>query len=320
MLALAVRALPTGPEWSYELKFDGYRALGLKSRGQVRLGSRNGKDFSRRFQQVTRALEALPDETLIDGEIVAVDQNGLPRFRLLQDYDASASAILYYAFDLPYLRGQDLRGEPLDIRRKMLREIVHALPDPIHYSETFEVPVEQLLQVVRERNLEGVVAKRRNSVYQPGKRSGAWVKLRANHREEFVIGGYVPSVKNFDAILVGCYEDGDLKYTASIRAGFTSASRQALFAGFSKLEANSCPFSNLPDVTRGRWGEGITAEVMARCRWLQPRLVVAVDFLEWTPANRLRHASFVELCINKHVVGARMEASQRSSARSTKSP
>jgi ATP-dependent DNA ligase len=288
--------------------------LGLKSREQVRLGSRNGKDFSRRFEQLARALEALPDETLIDGEILAVAQDGRPSFRMLQEYDANATAILCYAFDLPYLKGQDLGGELFDSRRRMLQAIVRALPDPIRYSETFDVPAEQLLQVVREPNLEGVVAKRRDSFYQPGKRSGAWVKLRADKREEFVIGGYVPSGKNFDAILVGRYEDGDFKYAASIRAGFTPATRQTLFAGFSNLETMKCPFSNLPDVTRGRWGEGITAEVMAKCCWLKPRLLVAVDFLERSPASRLRHASFVELLIDKHVGGMRVEASRLSSA------
>jgi ATP-dependent DNA ligase len=101
-----------------------------------------------------------------------------------------------------------------------------------------------------------------------------------------------PRGQNFDSILVGYYDGHDLKYAASIRAGFTPASRQALFKGFSKLEAAECPFSNLPDASKGRWGAGITADKMDACRWLKPRVVVAIDFLEWTLDNRLRHTSF----------------------------
>ena len=117
-----------------------------------------------------------------------------------------------------------------------------------------------MIAVVREQGLEGVVAKRRDSFYEPGRRSGAWVKLRINRRQDFIVGGYVPRGQNFDSILVGYYDGHDLKYVASIRAGFTSASRQALFKGFWKLEAAECPFSNLPDASKGRWGTGITAE------------------------------------------------------------
>ena len=113
-----------------------------------------------------------------------------------------------------------------------------------------------------------------------------------NRRQDFVIGGYVPRGQNFDSILVGYYEARNLKYAASIRAGFTPASRQALFKGFSKLEAVECPFSNLPDAWKGRWGTGVTAEKIKLCRWLKPRIVVAIDFLEWTLDDRLRHPSF----------------------------
>ena len=116
-----------------------------------------------------------------------------------------------------------------------------------------------------------------------------------NRRQDFVGGGYVPRGQNFDSILVGYYEGRDLKYAASIRAGFTPASRQALFKGFSKLDAAECPFSNLPDASKGRWGTGVTAEKLKLCRWLKPRIVVAIDFLEWTIDNRLRHASFAAL-------------------------
>jgi DNA ligase D-like protein (predicted ligase) len=290
MLCLAVKELPTGPEWSYELKLDGYRALGLKTAGHVRLFSRNGKDFSTRFPGVTRALDALPDETLIDGEVVAVDEHGRPSFSNLQNFDR---APIFYTFDLPTLAGKNLTQHPLDERRKDLLKLTRQLKDPIRFSETFKASAADMIAVVREQGLEGVVAKRRDSHYEPGRRSGAWVKMRVNRRQDFIVGGYVPRGNNFDSILVSYYEDRDLKYAGSVRADFTPASREALFKTFAKLETAECPFVNLPDKSKGRWGAGITAEKMKACRWLKPRIVVAIDFLEWTPDQRLRHASFV---------------------------
>ena len=292
MLCVAVKELPEGPGWEYELKLDGYRVLGLKREGTVRLFSRNGKDFSGRFPSVTRALEALPDETLIDGEAVAVDENGRPSFSSLQNLDR---ALVFYAFDLPTLAGEDLKRRPLDDRRKALRKLTRHLGDTIRFSETFDASPANLIAVVRDQELEGVVAKRRDSFYEPGRRSGAWVKLRVNRRRDFVLGGYVPRGRNFDSILVGYYAGRELKYAGSVRAGFTPASREALFKGFSKLELAECPFSNLPDASKGRWGAGITAEKMAQCRWLKPGIDVAIDFLEWTLDDRLRHASFLAL-------------------------
>jgi ATP-dependent DNA ligase len=189
MLCAPVKNLPQGPAWEYELKLDGYRALGLKSGGRARLFSRNGKDFSARFASVTRALDALPDETLIDGEVVAVDERGRPSFSDLQNFNR---APVYYAFDLPTLSGEDLMKRSLDERRKLLRKTVRQLAEPIRFSETFDTSPGDLVAVVREQGLEGVVAKRRDSLYEPGKRSGAWVKLRVNRRQNFVIGGYAP--------------------------------------------------------------------------------------------------------------------------------
>jgi DNA ligase D-like protein (predicted ligase) len=292
MLCAPVKELPEGPAWEYELKLDGYRALGLKSGGRARLFSRNGKDFSSRFSSVTRALDALPDETLIDGEVVAVDEAGRPSFSDLQNFDR---APVFYAFDLPTLSGEDLMKRTLDERRKLLRKTMRQLAEPIRFSETFDTSPGDMIAVVREHGLEGVVAKRRDSHYEPGRRSGAWLKLRVNRRQNFVIGGYIPRGQDFDSILVGYYEGHDLKYAASVRAGFTPPSRRQVSARFSKVETPDCPFSNLPDATKGRWGTGITVEKMAQCRWLKPRIMVAIDFLEWTLDNRLRHPSFVAL-------------------------
>ena len=296
MLSLAVAKLPEGPEWTYELKFDGYRALGLKSDGRVQLLSRNRKNFTERFASIARALESLPDETVIDGEIVAYGADGRPSFNVLQNRLSDKPQLHFYAFDLLALRGEDLTEEPLEKRRELLRrKVMPLLPDSIRYSETFEASAAEVIDAVRRQGLEGVVAKRRDSLYLPGKRSGAWQKIRINKVREFVIGGYTPAPRNFDALLVGYRESRKLMYVAKVRSGFTPASRASVFKQFHGLESDRCPFKNLPESHQGRWGEGLTAEDMKQCHWLKPRLVAAIEYLEWTAANHLRHSKFQKL-------------------------
>jgi|SRR5208282_5058149 len=296
MLCVATAELPQGPEWTYELKLDGYRGLGLNAAGRSRLLSRNGKDLSQRFPDITEALQHLPEETVVDGEIVALDAGGRPSFSLLQNSNDRDHTIAFYAFDLLHQAGQDVMGLPLESRREILRtRLMPQLPEPIRFSETFDVPPAHLVRVVRERGLEGVIAKRRDSLYEAGRRSGAWRKMRVNRGQEFVIGGYVPTPDNFDSILVGYYDGKDLIYAARVRNGFVPALRVLLFNRFRGLEVERCPFKNLPEARKGRWGEGLTAEDMNKCRWLRPRLVCAIEFVEWTEANHLRHPKFIAL-------------------------
>jgi DNA ligase D-like protein (predicted ligase) len=296
MLSLAVAKLPEGPEWTYELKFDGYRALGLKRDGRSQVLSRNGRDFTARFASIARALEALPDETVIDGEIVAYDANGRPSFNVLQNHLSDRPRLHLFAFDLVVLRGKDLTQLPLEKRRDLLRrKVMPRLPESIRYSETLDGSAREVIEAVSEQGLEGVVAKRRDSRYEPGKRSGAWQKMRVNKVRGFMIGGYTPAPRNFDAILVGEYEGRKLIYVAKVRAGFTPASRESVFEQFRGLEIDRCPFENLPESHRGRWGEGLTADEMKKSRWLKPRLVAVVEYLEWTAANHLRHSKFQKL-------------------------
>jgi bifunctional non-homologous end joining protein LigD len=202
MLCESAEQPPDGPEWRYELKLDGYRAIGFKTDGQAHLWSRNGKDFVRRFPEVAKAIASLPEDTAIDGEIVALDADGKPSFAFLQGFAKGTAPIVFYAFDLLILRGKDLRLSPLEERRKRLRKIVDGLPEIIRYSETFRVPAATLVRVVRENGLEGIVAKRVGSTYRSG-RSGDWLKWRANRGQEFVIGGYIPASSTFDSLLVG---------------------------------------------------------------------------------------------------------------------
>ena len=309
MLLLRAERLPEGPDWLYEVKLDGYRALAVKSGGNAQLRSRNDNDFSTRYARLTKALNAMPDETVIDGEIVALDKDGKPSFNALQNYGSSSGPMLYYVFDLLILSGRDLMGETLDARRALLEKYVLAkLDEPIRYSPELQATLPDLIRSVKAQGLEGIVGKRRSSKYEPGLRSGAWQKMRTNQGQEFVIAGYTPSPKNFDALVIGYYESGKLMYAARTRNGFTPASRAELFKKIKGLEIGDCPFANLPEKRAGRWGIGLTAAKMAECRWLKPELVAQFEFVEWTEDARLRHSRFMALRDDKKPRDVRRES------------
>jgi len=295
MPCLAVKKLPEGEAWEYELKLDGYRALAVKHAGRVTLFSRNKKRFNGRFPAIAAAFAEVPDETIIDGEIVAMDESGRPSFSRLQNFSANADAITFYAFDMPMWKGEDLRTHPLDKRRALLRTKAMPKMPTIRFSESFPANGEKMISAVRSQGLEGIVAKRRDSLYEPGRRNGAWVKMRIGGGQEFVIGGYTPSPKNFDAVLVGYFEENKVMFAARVRNGFVPALRAAVFRQFKGLESRKCPFANLPESSKGRWGEGLTAAEMEKCVWLKPKLVAAIEYAEWTPAKHLRHSRFVAL-------------------------
>ena len=299
MLLLRTEKLPQGSDWLYEIKLDGYRILAIKNEGKVRLRSRNDNDFTVRFAQIASALHHLPDETVIDGELVAVDEDGRPSFNLLQNHVSSKAPLAYFAFDVLILNGRDVMGETLEQRRVLLeRHILPRLAEPICYSPELKASLPDLIRSAKSEALEGLVAKRRNSRYEPGQRSGAWRKMRINRGREFVIGGYTPSGDNFDALIFGYYS-GKLQYVARTRNGFTPITRQQIFKRLKPLEIRQCPFANLPEARSGRWGAGLTAAKMKECRWVKPVLVGQFEFTEWTPDNHLRHSRFVALSEDK---------------------
>jgi bifunctional non-homologous end joining protein LigD len=296
MQCLAVAKLPEGRDWEYEIKLDGYRALGIRSGGSARLVSRNGNDFSARFPSIARSLSKLPDQTIIDGELVALDETGRPSFNVLQNCNHATTPLQYYVFDLPHFAGKSLRELPLDDRRKLLHtKVVPQMAQNIRFSESLDASAAEVIAAVGEQGLEGVIAKRRDSPYEPGRRSGAWVKMRINKGQELVIGGYVPAAKNFDSLIVGYYEGGDLVYVARVRNGFVPSLRAKVFERIRELEIKTCPFSNLPQRDKGRWGQGLTADKMAECRWLKPELVAQIEYADWTDVNHLRHSKFIAL-------------------------
>jgi DNA ligase D-like protein (predicted ligase) len=295
MLLVRTEKLPEGNDWLYELKFDGYRSIAFKTSGKIYLRSRNNKDFNSSYPNIVKALANMPDETVIDGEVVALDEAGRPSFSGLQNYGSSEIPILYYVFDVMVLEGIDVTREPLYRRRELLEQkILPQLIEPIKYSAEFHADLSDLIQSVRKLGLEGLVAKRKDSRYEAGLRTGAWRKTRVNAGQEFVIGGYTLG-NPFDALVFGYYEGKRLMYVARTRSGFTPASRQRLFEKFRGLEVAECPFVNLPEMKSGRWGEGLTKEKMQDCRWLKPLLVAQFEFTEWTPEGHLRHSRFMGL-------------------------
>ena len=309
MLLLRTDRLPDDRQkWEYQLKLDGYRAVAFKTGGTVHLRSRNDNDFSTRYAAVVRGLARLPEETVIDGEVVALDENGRPSFNALQNFGSSTSALVYYVFDVMVLAGRDVTTETLAARRELLeRKVIPTLAEPVRYTGPLDASLADLIHAVKTQGVEGLVAKRRNSRYEPGLRSGAWMKMRVNRGQELVIGGYTIGTRTFDALIIGYYEDDRLVYASRTRNGFTPALRQQLFKKLRALEIPECPFVNLPEQKAGRWGYGLTREKMADCRWVKPVLVAQFEFVEWTDDNHLRHTKFVALREDKPARDVRKE-------------
>ena len=279
-----------GPAWSYEVKWDGYRTLAIKDGSRVKLLSSNLKDATRLYPTVAREVARLNAESvLLDGEVVAIDDEGRPSFQAL--HHQTAHTVVYYAFDVLQLDGRDLTATPLDERRELLVTVLNG--SRLLRSEPLPGTPEQIEKAVRELHLEGVVAKRRNSRYEPGKRSRSWVKVKFNRRQEFVVGGFKPNANEFESLLVGYYEGRKLLFASKVRAGLTPHVRAELFPQLKALEQPKCPFANLPSSKTGHWGEGITAEDMTALRWVKPKIVVEVSFVEWTRDGLLRHPEFV---------------------------
>jgi len=294
MDCLAVPKIPEGSEWTYEIKLDGFRVEAVKRHGIVTLYSRRGNILNGKFPYIAAALRELPDETVLDGELVALDSKGRSVFNLLQNFRSAEAQIHYYAFDILILKGKNLTRLPLSERRLILTKIL-PVNDHVSLSAVSPGPLSDLLKFIKKHGLEGVVPKRVDSVYQPGKRTGLWRKHRINLGQEFVISGYTPGTHGIDAIIIGFYEGKELIYAARVRAGFVPATRRETFDKIKHLKTSKCPFANLPETTAGRWGQGLTAAKMKDCVWLRPEAVARRDFLEWTGANHLRHTKFVAL-------------------------
>ena len=286
-LATLVAEPPGGEEWLYEIKLDGYRVQAAVAGGQAKLVTRNGKDWTARFPAVARAAAALPvDSALLDGEVVALDEDGRTSFQALQNAlrAKNPARVAYFVFDLLQLNGEDSRGLPLVERKGALREMLAASSeDVLRYNDHVEGQGEAFYRQACKLGVEGIVAKRRDAPYRSG-RGGDWLKVKCLARQELVIGGFTApqgSRSGLGALLVGVYKDRKLRFAGKVGTGFDAATLADLTRRLKPLARATPPFDDPP---RGAEARGVT--------WVEPELVAEVAFTEWTDDGRLRHPSF----------------------------
>jgi len=301
MMAKLVKRAPDG-DWQYEIKYDGFRALAfIQNKDNVRLISRNEKDLGNKFPEVLKSLRLLATEnTILDGEIVVLDDKGRSSFQLLQNRESGdkAAPLLYYIFDLPQQNGTDLRSVPLEDRQARIRKTIRRPTGVLRISEVLNGDGSALLEQARKLGLEGLIGKKGHSLYESGRRTGAWIKLKTHREQEFVIGGYSDPTggrQHFGALLLGYYESRKLRFCGKVGTGFNDATLRSLRTKFRELESTECPFANLPESRSGRFGSGMTRAEMKRCHWLKPELVCQVRFSEWTDDFRLRQPVYLGL-------------------------
>ncbi len=309
-LATLVEAAPTSGAWSWEMKFDGYRLLARVADGDVRLVTRNGRDWTQRMPSLARELAALGLRSAwLDGEIVVADADAVPDFQQLQNAFDSARTddIVYYLFDLPFFAGHDLRKVPLHERRALLRAwLAEHRSGRIRFSEDFRAPPEELLRSACELGMEGLIGKRTDSTYV-GRRSPSWIKLKCTNRQEFVVGGYTEpqgSRSGFGALLLGVYDDdGALRYAGKVGSGFDESRLRALSARLQALGTQDSPFAQ---------------RVRERgAHWVRPELVAEVSFTQWTTDGRIRHPVFRGLRDDKPASAIRRERASDEAAVAT---
>lgn len=287
-LATLVDSAPAG-DWSYEIKFDGYRIMARIDHQTVQLFTRNGHDWTHKLPEQAQALAALGLESAwLDGEVVVANENGIPDFQALQNaFDTRRSSdILYYLFDVPYLNGVDLREVPLEERRAALATVLKAHEHPLlRFSEAFDETPQALLNSACQMQMEGLIGKRRGSPYV-SRRSSDWIKLKCKHRQEFVIVGYTDpkgSRSAFGALLLGLHDrdSGELRYAGKVGTGFNEATLKTVLARLKPLRTKKTALANPPS---GFEAKGV--------HWLKPHLLAEVAFAEMTREGSVRHAVF----------------------------
>jgi bifunctional non-homologous end joining protein LigD len=294
MKCLPVEHLPSGDKWLYEVKWDGYRTLAIRDGKTVLLYSDRGNSHTEKFPGIVLALGQLPARRFVlDGEVVALNEKGVPDFQQLQNWKTTRYPVVYYVFDMLHLDGKDLVDLDLAERRRKLAKLAGYFREPLLISEQFRVEIESFVSGIKARGLEGVVAKRADSAYESGKRTGSWQKKRFGVVENFLIGGYVHGGNGVDEILVGERRSGRLCYMNSVRAGLVQHTRRLLLDALEPLVSKKCPFVNLPEPP-GR-PHALTAEEMQECVWVRAKLQAEVEYVNRTAGGRLRHPKFRRL-------------------------
>ncbi len=263
--------------WIFEIKWDGYRALAT----QGQLISRGQKSYNARFPTIVRELKKIERDFIMDGEIVILDRSGHSNFQLLQNYYKRKIGIpYYYVFDLLELNGKDLRNLPLVRRKELLKKLIRGCK-AIHFSDHIEERGRAFFQAATKKGLEGIIAKKGDSTYQPH-RSRDWLKIKTKKRQEVVIGGFTEpkgSRKKFGALLVGVYCRGKLVYVGHVGGGFDEQLLRDVYQELHKVVCSECPFNEEPHPN-------------TPVTWVKPRLVCEVEFAEWTNEGRLRQPIF----------------------------
>lgn len=299
MKAQIAAAPPAKGEWLYELKWDGYRALAYKQGDDIALISRTGKALA--FPEISEALENLRCENaILDGEICALNENGVPSFGLLQARETGRERppIFYYVFDLLVKDGVSFVRQPLQERRRALRELITGASDLVRFSASLDGEPQEIVNQVRALGVEGLIGKRAGSLYEPGLRSGAWIKLKFLTEQEFVIGGFTPPTgtrPHLGAVLVGYWEKGELRYAGKVGTGFDRKTLKSLHTTLLEHRRPTTAFVDVARKKQDRWGGGFTPATLKKVTWVDPKLVCQVRFSDWTDDDILRQPVFIGL-------------------------
>ena len=308
MLATLVDKPFDSEDWSYEVKWDGYRALAFINKKAVELKSRNDKSFNDKFYPIYQAVRAMSINAVLDGEIVVMDDNGISDFGALQNWRSEADGtLIYYVFDILWLNGKDLTQLPLYHRRTILRSVLPE-SESVRQSEPFDAPGTVFFEAAKKMGLEGIMAKKNDSFYYPGDRSREWLKMKANKRQEVIIGGFTQndgSDKPFSSLLVGVHEGSKLIYTGKIGTGFNIKTQKEMMAQFAPLITNKIPFTAEPDINKPSRFRPDPPHATAT--WLKPKLICEVSFTEMTSDGVMRHPSFEGMRIDKKAADVILE-------------
>jgi len=294
MLATLVSEPFDDPEWVYEVKWDGYRALAIINKGEAELISRNKKSFNEKFYPIYNIIKSWKINTVIDGEILVLNEKGISNFGDLQNWRSEADGeLVYYAFDILWYEGRDLTGLPLSKRQAILKDILPTNDDRVRLSKVFSASGTEFFRAAERIGLEGIIAKKADGTYTPGIRSGEWLKIKINKRQEVIIAGYTKNqdtVKQFSSLLLGVYENGQLQYAGKVGTGFSDKVQKEMMQLFKPLITEQSPFSSIPDVNKpSRFRPN---PPKAKATWLKPELVCEVAFAEITSDGVFRHPSF----------------------------
>jgi bifunctional non-homologous end joining protein LigD len=302
MLATLVDTPPGDPGWSYEIKWDGYRALAFVSKGQVELVSRNNKSFNQKFYPVYDALKQWPVNAVVDGEIIVVNEKGAADFSDLQGWRSEADGqLVYYVFDILWLEGKALMQLPLNERRRVLATVIPENSDFIKRSENFKLSGKELFAMADKLGLEGIIAKKENSIYLPGVRTREWLKIKTEKRQEAVIGGYTKNEntsKQFSALLLGVYDSGDFVSIGPVGTGFNNETQAEILKKCKSLITTKSPFRDPPEYNKPSRFRPDPPK--ATVTWVKPVLVCEISYREKTKDGSIRHPSFKGLREDKN--------------------